>query len=104
MKDCQAAVKSFSPSSLGQGHGRESHGSARARGPEFREQTNDWKWFKEAWDQNRADAHGPAWGLIFAETMQGVLKDTADGTPNAISKFMHQETSKHLMGTPMLRV
>ena len=68
------------------------------------EQTNDWKWFKEAWDKNRAEAHGPAWGLIFVETMQGVLKDTADGTPNAMSKFMHRETSKHLMGTPMLRV
>ena len=42
--------------------------------------------------------------MIFVETMQGVLKDTADGTPNAMSKFMHRETSKHLMGTPMLRV
>ena len=36
------------------------------------------------------------WGLIFAETMQGVLKDKADGTPNAMSKFMHRETSKPL--------
>ena len=77
---------------------------ARQCGALSPEQTNDWKWFKEAWDQNRADAHGPAWGLIFAETMQGVLKDKADGTPNAMSKFMHRETSKHLMGTPMLRV
>ena len=77
---------------------------ARQCGALSPEQTNDWKWFKEAWDQHRADALGPAWGLTFAETMQGVLKDTADGTPNAMSKFMHRETSKHLMGTPMLRV
>ena len=72
--------------------------------PEFREQTNDWKWFKDAWDQNRTNAHGPEWGLIFAETMQGVLKDKEDGTPNAMSQFMHRETSKHLMGGPILRV
>ena len=77
---------------------------ARQCGALSPEQTNDWKWFKEAWDRNRADALGPAWGLIFAETMQGLLKDTADGTPNAMSKFMHRETSKHLMGRPMLRV
>ena len=42
----------------------------------YRYETNDWKWFKDAWDQNRANAHGPEWGLIFAETMQGVLKGT----------------------------
>ena len=77
---------------------------ARQCGALSPEQTNDWKWFKEAWDQNRSEFHGPSWGLIFVETMQGVLKDTADGTPNAMSKFMHRETSKHLMGTPMLRV
>ena len=77
---------------------------ARQCGALSPEQTDDWKWFNEAWVQNRAEALGPAWGLIFVETMQGVLKDTADGTPNAMSKFMHRETSKHLMGTPMLRV
>ena len=68
------------------------------------QQTNDWKWFKEAWDQNRADELGPAWGMVFAETMQGVLKDAAEGTLNAMSLFMHRETSTHLMGSPMLRV
>ena len=77
---------------------------ARTCGALSPEQTNDWKWFKDAWDQNRANAHGPEWGLIFVETMQGVLKDKADGTPNAMSKCMHRETSKHLMGGPMLRV
>ena len=77
---------------------------ARTCGALSPEQTNDWKWFKEAWDQNRAEALGPARGLIFAETMQGVLKGAADGTPNAMSNFMHRETSKHLMDTTMLRV
>ena len=79
---------------------------ARQCGALSPEQTNDWKWFKEAQSRTHGcgDALGPAWGLIFAETMQGLLKDTADGTPNAMSKFMHRETSKHLMGTPILRV
>ena len=91
MKACQLAVKSFSPSSLGDGHVRGVGGGtaahvrnrmevlervARQCGALSPEQTNDWKWFKDAWDQNRANAHGPEWGLIFVETMQGVLKGT----------------------------
>eukprot|EP00974_Lingulodinium_polyedra_P072571 7022657-Lingulodinium_polyedra.AAC.1 len=75
MKECQLAVKSFTPASLGDGHAR---GGAVARvknrmevlervarqcGALSREQTNDWKWCKEAWDQNRAEALGPAWGM-----------------------------------------
>ena len=116
LKECQEAMKSFSPASLG--HGNKRGGTkaqakirmevlervARTCGALSPEQTNDWKWFKDAWDQNRANAHGPEWGLIFAETMQGVLKDKEDGTPNAMSQFMHRETSKHLMGGPILRV
>ena len=77
---------------------------ARQCGALSPEQTNDWKWFEEARDQNRADALVPAWGLAFVETMQGGLKDAADGAPNAMSLFTHRETSKHLMGTPMLRI
>eukprot|EP00974_Lingulodinium_polyedra_P080832 7830435-Lingulodinium_polyedra.AAC.1 len=46
-------------------------------------QTNDWKWFKEAWDQNRAETLGPAWGMVFGETVRGVLKDAAAGATNA---------------------
>ena len=69
------------------------------------QQTNDWKWFKEAWDKSRADALGPAWGMTFAETMQGILKDAGEGTPNALTLFMHRETLRHLRGgIPMLRV
>ena len=83
LKECQEAMKSFSPASLG--HGNKRGGTkaqakirmevlervARQCGALSPEQTNDWKWFKDAWDQNRANAHGPEWGLIFAETMQG---------------------------------
>ena len=77
LKECQSAVKSFCPSSLGEGHARGGTAAhvknrmevldrvARECGALSPEQTNDWKWFKEAWDQNRADALGPAWGLIF---------------------------------------
>ena len=42
--------------------------------------------------------------MTFAETMQGILKDAEEGTPNALSLFMHRETLKHLRGIPMLRV
>ena len=44
---------------------------ARQCGALSPEQTNDWRWFKEAWDQNRAEALGPAWGMTSAASGSG---------------------------------
>ena len=64
MKECQLAVESFTPESLGDSHvrgGTAAHVKnrmdvldrvARHCGALTPQQTNDWKWFKEAWDKN----------------------------------------------------
>ena len=42
--------------------------------------------------------------MAFAETMQRLLKEAEEGSLNALSLFMHKETSKHFRGHAELRV
>ena len=60
------------------------------------EKTNDWSYFKSAWDTKMAEIHGEEWAQLFAEMIQNVLQDL-ETKGNALSEFMYQET-KRLFG------
>ena len=51
-----------------------------------------------------AEAHGENWAQLFAEMIQRVLNDLADGRSNALSVFMHNETKRVLADTLALVV
>ena len=68
------------------------------------EQTSQWEYFTTTWDREMAEAHGEDWAELFAQTIQKVLNDLADGQHNALSVFMHNETSRVLADTPALLV
>ena len=68
------------------------------------EQTGQWDYVKTVWDQKMAEAHGENWAQLFAELIQKVLNDLADGRRNALSEFMHNETKRVLAGVPALVV
>ena len=51
-----------------------------------------------------AEAHGENWAQLFAELIQKVLNDLADGRRNALSEFMHNETRRVLVDVPALVV
>ena len=116
VRGCQSALKSYSPESLGQGNARGGTAThvknrmgvldrvARQCGVLSPEQSNDWKWFKEAWDRSRAADRGAEWGTVFAEAMQGLLEDTRKGIANAIFLFMHRETDDFLKTIALLSV
>ena len=59
-------------------------------------QRNEWKAFKEQWDQKMATCHGADWARIFSEIMMQVCQDLIDGKPHALSEFMHNETKRVL--------
>ena len=115
VRGCQSALKSYTPASLGQGNARGGTAThvknrmgvldrvARQCGALSPEQSNDWKWFKEAWDRCRAADLGAEGGTVFAEAMQGLLEYTRKGIANAMSLFMHRETKNSLKATPLLR-
>ena len=42
------------------------------------------------------------WAQMFAEMIQGVMNDLANGKTNALSLFMHKETQRVLGETPAL--
>ena len=64
-------------------------------------QTNDWSWFKEAWDQEMVTQYGPAWAKTFSGWVQKVLDDERS---NAFSVFVYNETRRVFEGTSALHV
>ena len=68
------------------------------------EQTNDWEFFARNWDARQAHALCTEWGVIFAETMQGVLEKLLGGERTALSDFMHRETQRVLGQVSVLAV
>ena len=68
------------------------------------EQTSQWEYFKTTWDREMAEAHEEDWAELFAELVQQVLNDLAEGRSNALSVFMHNETKRVLADTPALLV
>ena len=66
-------------------------------------QTSAW-FFKQTWDQEMTEAHVENWAELFAQLVQQVLNDLADGRSNALSVFMHNETRRALPDTPALLV
>ena len=67
-------------------------------------QTSAWDLFKNTWDQEMAEAHGESWAELFAQLVQKVINDLAEGRSNALSVFMHNETRRVLSDTPALLV
>ena len=67
-------------------------------------QTSAWDLFKNTWDQGMAEAHGENWAELFAQLVQKVLNDLAEGRSNALSVFMHNDTRRVLKDTPALFV
>ena len=51
-----------------------------------------------------AEVFGADWAGLFAELVQQVLNDLAEGRSNALSVFMHNETKRVLAETPALLV
>ena len=51
-----------------------------------------------------AEAHEHNWAELFAQLVQKVLNDLADGRRNALSVFMHNETRRVLSDTLALLV
>ena len=68
------------------------------------EQTSQLEYFTTTWDREMAEAQGEDWAELFAQQVQKVLNDLADGQHNALSVFMHNETSRVLADIPALLV
>ena len=68
------------------------------------EQQNDWKFFATTWDSRMAEAHGIAWGGLFAEILQNVLDEMEEGNREAFSQFMHKESTRVLGEVETLRL
>ena len=67
-------------------------------------QTTSWGCFKKTWDTEMAEAHEEDWAELFAQLVQKVLNDLAEGRSNALSEFVHNETRRVLSDTPALLV
>ena len=107
------AIKSYTLDSLGAGI--EKAGGKKCRDRRFElldrvarlgaglsaAQSNDWQWFKEAWDQEMVAAHGAEWAVMFSGWIQGVLNDERS---NAFSVFVNGETSRVFHNTTALHV
>ena len=66
------------------------------------QQTCHWCFFKRAWDEAMAEAHGINWGKLFAEIVQNLLDDIYAGKTDALSLFMENERQRVLGATPAL--
>ena len=51
-----------------------------------------------------AEAHGEYWAELFAQLVQKVLNDLAEGRSNALSEFVHNETRRVLSDISALLV
>ena len=111
----RGAIKSFSPAMLGQG--QKKGGSAqyqKARQEALNrvqkcarlspDQQNDWKFFTTTWDSKMAELHGENWGGLFAENLQHILNRLEEGHLEALSEFMHEESTRVLGEVETLRV
>ena len=67
-------------------------------------QANDFAWFKEAWDVRMVEEHKGSWGSRFASWTAAVLEDIENGTSNAFSLFVHNETRRCFGDEPALCV
>ena len=56
------------------------------------EQTSAWDCVNSSWDQEVVEAHEENWVELFAQLVQTVLNDLAEGRSNALSVFMHSDT------------
>ena len=65
-------------------------------------QSNDFPWFKEAWDDKMMQEHDIHWGGEFAQVMQKIVTDIEQGIVNAFSMFVHNETRRSLQLEPLL--
>ena len=108
-------VKAYSLEMLGKGNkkgGLQQHHKARLevlqrvrKAAELSpEQTSQWEFFRTSWDREMAETHGENWAELFAELVQQVLNDLKEGRSNALSVFMHNETTRVLANTPALLV
>jgi len=108
-------VKAYSLEMLGEGNQKASNqqhqqarlgvlGRLRRSAELSTAQTSAWDLFKNTWDQEMATAHGENWAELFAQLVQKVLNDLAEGRSNALSVFMHNETRRVLSDTPALLV
>ena len=51
-----------------------------------------------------ADEHGETWGGLFAELVQNILDKLEEGHLEALSEFMHNESTRILGQVETLRV
>ena len=111
MRDTEAVVtakneaKSFAGSTLGQGR-KKAGGAAGAKARAevldkvlhvaslSTEQMNDWEYFKTEWDNIMVETHGENWGDLFGEIIQNVVNELQAGNQNALSVFVHNETTR----------
>ncbi len=112
---CDDALRTFSLEDLGAGHGRggtAAHCRCRVdvldrvqrHGRAFTPmESNNWEWFRRAWDTQQARTHGQAWAELFRERVLDVLRKVASGNVDAVADFMLEETRRCLAATPVLR-
>lgn len=68
------------------------------------EQLNDWKHFSEQYDRRMAEEHGGDWARLFGEILQNLLNELDAGKANALSVFMHEETTRCLHDVEGIRL
>ena len=108
-------IKAYSMEVLGKGKkngGSEQHHKARMevmgrlrKAAELApRQTGEWDFFRTQWDRAMAAAMGEDWAETFAQIIQKIINDLAEGKRNALSEFMHKETQRVLPTAPALMV
>ena len=112
--DAKTAMKAYSPEMFGKGQ-------KKGGGPQYRkmrkealtrvrncgslsmEQENNWQLFAKEWDAKMAETHGELWGQLFAEIMASILSDLDAGKTDALSHFMHAESTRVLGSVKTIR-
>ena len=113
--EARKAIKSFTKAMFGQGQKKggsaqyqkarqEALNRVRSCAKLSPDQQNDWKFFTTNWDREMAEAHGEDWGGLFAEILQNILNRLEDGHLEALSEFMHEESTRILGQVETLRV
>ena len=68
------------------------------------EQENDWDLFANKWDDVMANSHGEEWGTLFAEIVSHIVSELDSGNSNALSSFMHAESTRVLGSVQTIRI
>ena len=108
-------MKTFTPVMLGQGQKKggsaqyqkarqEALNRVRSCATLSPDQQNDWKFFTTNWDSRMAEEKGEDWGGLFAEILQNILDELEEGHLEALSEFMHEESTRILGQVETLRV